>query len=107
MNETPLFPITKVVLSKTGIGYYERKDRVEGSATFDLYFKASDMNDVLKSLVCVCVCVCVRESEILHRVLQSCVSVPGHAGTGSCPVLWQRLLLVLIMCVCANRPWLI
>lgn len=49
-QDAPLFPIRKVVLSKNGIGYFERSDKVAGNTTFNLYFKASDMNDVLKSL---------------------------------------------------------
>jgi len=67
INGDALFPIRKVVFSKTGIGYFERykqpvfelileslppffrrADRVKGSSTFELFFKSSDMNDVLK-----------------------------------------------------------
>lgn len=66
-EDIPLFPIRKVVFAKTGIGYFERlvllfffvvvinklklyrrADRVKGSSAFELYFKSSDMNDVLK-----------------------------------------------------------
>lgn len=45
-----MFPITKVVLFKHGVGYFERELEVEGDRSLDLHFKASEMNDVLKSL---------------------------------------------------------
>src|SRR5688572_22344301 len=45
-----MFPITKVVLFKHGVGYFERVVEVEGDHPLDLHFKASEMNDVLKSL---------------------------------------------------------
>jgi len=45
-----MLPIKKVVLYKHGIGYFERQGEVEGDATVDLRFRASEMNDVLKSL---------------------------------------------------------
>lgn len=45
-----VLPITKVVLYKHGVGYFERQGEVEGDATIDLHFKAAEMNDVLKSL---------------------------------------------------------
>lgn len=40
----------KVVLYKHGVGYFERLGTVSGDASVDLHFKASEMNDVLKSL---------------------------------------------------------
>ncbi len=43
-------PIRKVVLYKHGVGYFERHGEVNGDVTLDLYFRASEMNDVLKSL---------------------------------------------------------
>jgi hypothetical protein len=43
-------PIRKVVLYKHGVGYFERQGEVEGDATLGLHFRASEMNDVLKSL---------------------------------------------------------
>jgi hypothetical protein len=43
-------PITKVVLFKHGVGYFEREGQVDGDAAIDLHFKATEMNDVLKSL---------------------------------------------------------
>jgi hypothetical protein len=45
-----MFPIIKVVLFKHGVGYFERELEVEGDRSLDLHFKASEMNDVLKSL---------------------------------------------------------
>jgi len=43
-------PITRVVLYKHGVGYFERRGQVEGEAERRLRFKAADMSDVLKSL---------------------------------------------------------
>ncbi|MHC5021629.1 MAG: hypothetical protein ACYTGX_16280, partial [Planctomycetota bacterium] len=45
-----MLPIRKVVLYKHGVGYFERQGAVEGDAALDLNFRASEMNDVLKSL---------------------------------------------------------
>jgi hypothetical protein len=45
-----MLPIRKVVLYKHGVGYFERQGEVEGDATLALHFRASEMNDVLKSL---------------------------------------------------------
>lgn len=43
-------PIGRVVLFKHGVGYFERAGQVRGDVSIDLGFKASEMNDVLKSL---------------------------------------------------------
>jgi len=45
-----MLPITRVVLFKHGVAYFERKGPVEGNQLLELDFKASQMNDVLKSL---------------------------------------------------------
>jgi len=45
-----MLPITRVVLYKHGVGYFERQGPIEGAAAVDLHFKTSEMNDVLKSL---------------------------------------------------------
>lgn len=45
-----MLPIRRVVLYKHGVGYFEREGEVEGDAQVDLQFRASEMNDVLKSL---------------------------------------------------------
>lgn len=42
--------IARVVLYKHGVGYFERSEEVEGNGEIRLSFKASEMNDVLKSL---------------------------------------------------------
>ncbi|MEZ4221120.1 MAG: hypothetical protein R3B13_09330 [Polyangiaceae bacterium] len=42
--------IAKVVLFKHGVGYFEREGTVHGDETLEFHFKASEMNDVLKSL---------------------------------------------------------
>jgi hypothetical protein len=43
-------PITRVVLYKHGVGYFEREGSVEGDATLSLTYKQSEVSDVLKSL---------------------------------------------------------
>ena len=43
-------PITRVVLYKHGVGYFEREGGVEGDASLALTFKQSEVSDVLKSL---------------------------------------------------------
>jgi hypothetical protein len=44
------FPITRVVLYKHGIGYFEREGQVQGDDTLTLTFKQAEVSDVLKSL---------------------------------------------------------
>ncbi len=44
-------PITRIVLYKHGVGYFEREGPVEGDATLTLIFKQSEVSDVLKSLI--------------------------------------------------------
>src|SRR5713226_3216303 len=46
----PAPPITRVVLYKHGVGYFEREGPVEGAATVALTFKQAEVSDVLKSL---------------------------------------------------------
>lgn len=43
-------PITRVVLYKHGVGYFEREGKVDGDATLSLTFKQAEVSDVLKSL---------------------------------------------------------
>jgi len=45
-----MLPIKRVVLFKHGVGHFEREGQIKGDASIDLYFRASEMNDVLKSL---------------------------------------------------------
>ncbi len=42
--------ITRIVLYKHGVGYFEREGSVRGDATVPLSFKSAQMKDVLKSL---------------------------------------------------------
>jgi hypothetical protein len=44
-------PITHVYLFSSGVGYYQREGEVEGTSRVDLTFPATDVNDLLKSLV--------------------------------------------------------
>jgi hypothetical protein len=44
-------PVTQVVLFSSGVGYFQREGAVEGTQRVDLSFPASDVNDLLKSLV--------------------------------------------------------
>jgi len=46
-------PIREVILYKHGVGYFERAGELPAGETARLDFKASDMNDVLKSLTIV------------------------------------------------------
>lgn len=48
--EPTSLPITRVVLYKHGVGYFEREGTVDGAASVALRFKTSEMSDVLKSL---------------------------------------------------------
>ena len=43
-------PVREVILYKHGIGFFERAGRLEANETARLEFRASEMNDVLKSL---------------------------------------------------------
>jgi hypothetical protein len=43
-------PITRVVLYKHGVGYFEREGSVDGDAALALTFKQAEVSDVLKSL---------------------------------------------------------
>src|SRR5688572_18615573 len=46
----PNLPITRVVLYKHGVGYFEREGQVEGDGEIALTFKQPQVSDVLKSL---------------------------------------------------------
>ena len=43
-------PVTQVVLYKNGVGYFERSGELRAGEAARLDFKATEMNDVLKSL---------------------------------------------------------
>jgi len=49
-GENNTLSIRKVILYKHGVGYFERKGSVNGNTAIELHFKATEMNDVLKSL---------------------------------------------------------
>jgi hypothetical protein len=44
-------PITHVFLFSSGVGYFQREGELEGASRVDLTFPATDINDLLKSLV--------------------------------------------------------
>jgi hypothetical protein len=46
-----LLPISQVILFNSGVGYMQREGEVDGNARVQLSFAASDINDLLKSLV--------------------------------------------------------
>jgi hypothetical protein len=46
----PTLPITRVVLYKHGVGYFEREGTIEGDAPLTFTFAQSEVSDVLKSL---------------------------------------------------------
>jgi hypothetical protein len=43
-------PVTRVILYKNGVGYFEHSGRVRGSQNVDVDFTTAQLNDVLKSL---------------------------------------------------------
>lgn len=45
-----MLPLQRVVLFKHGVGHFEREGQISGDTALDLYFRAAEMNDVLKSL---------------------------------------------------------
>ncbi|HCF58383.1 MAG TPA: hypothetical protein DFS52_10370, partial [Myxococcales bacterium] len=45
-----MLPITRVALFKHGVGFFQRTGEVDGGELIELSFKATQMNDVLKSL---------------------------------------------------------
>ncbi len=45
-----MLPLKKVVLFKHGVAHFEREGQISGDTSLDLHFRASEMNDVLKSL---------------------------------------------------------
>jgi len=44
-------PLGQVIFFNSGVGYFQREGVVEGDARVDLHFPATDVNDLLKSLV--------------------------------------------------------
>lgn len=47
----PALPIRNVVMFSSGVGYFQRSGRVDGTATIPLQFRIDQVNDILKSLV--------------------------------------------------------
>jgi hypothetical protein len=45
-----VMPVTRVVLYKHGVGYFEREGTVEGDQSVTLAFKQAEVSDILKSL---------------------------------------------------------
>src|SRR6266852_3155639 len=48
--QSPGLPIRRILLYKHGVGYFERSGPTDGKSDIVLDFKATEMNDVLKSL---------------------------------------------------------
>ena len=44
-------PVTAIALFSSGVGYFEHSGTVRGNGSTELHFRATQMNDVLKSLV--------------------------------------------------------
>jgi hypothetical protein len=44
-------PLSKVVLFSSGVGYFEHRNQIDGTAQVELRFNAKDINDLLKSMV--------------------------------------------------------
>jgi hypothetical protein len=49
-NSAARLPVTRVVLYKNGVGYFEHTGKVHGSQDVDIVFTTAQLNDVLKSL---------------------------------------------------------
>lgn len=52
-EESITLPITKIILYKHGVGYFERSGSVKNDAVIGLTFKKEEMPDVLKSLIAI------------------------------------------------------
>lgn len=52
-EETKTLPITKVILYKHGVGYFERSGKVKDNEVINLIFNKDEMPDVLKSIVAI------------------------------------------------------
>src|SRR5712692_1437940 len=46
-------PVTRVILYKNGIGYFEHSGRIRGNQDLNIDFTTAQLNDVLKSLTVV------------------------------------------------------
>lgn len=49
--DAPPLPVTKIVLFNSGVGYFQRDAKIQGTQVVDLQFPAGNINDLLKSLV--------------------------------------------------------
>ncbi len=47
----PTLPVKRIMLYRSGVGYFERAGQVEGDSTVQLRFNTDQINDILKSLV--------------------------------------------------------
>lgn len=79
--------ITRVVLYKHGVGYFERQASVNGNDEVKLGFKAEEMNDVLKSLTVfdsaggtVSSVSYDNQKPIARMLEESSLSIPSHGG---------------------------
>jgi Domain of unknown function (DUF4139) len=51
LSGKPELPISRIVLFSSGVGYFQRDGQAEGNTRVDLQFSASNVNDLLKSLI--------------------------------------------------------
>ena len=49
-GSTARLPVTRVILYKNGVGYFEHSGRIRGNQDVDIDFTTAQLNDVLKSL---------------------------------------------------------
>lgn len=84
-------PITKVVVYKNGVAYFERSGEVRAGDTARLEFKASEMDDVLKSLV-------IEDAGGAVTRLRYDLNEPAQRKLGDLPVqlLSQQALVLLL-----------
>lgn len=54
MDMDVVLPVTRIVLYKHGVGYFERRGKIAGEKQVKLFFKKEMMNDILKSLSVFC-----------------------------------------------------
>ncbi len=50
-TSAPVLPLRDVVLFSSGVGYFGRQGRIDGACQIDLPFRATQISDILKSLV--------------------------------------------------------
>lgn len=86
-EEPAELPVTRIVLFRSGVGYFEHSGQVEGNARARLGFKEAQINDVLKSMILMDLdggsigAVTYPAKEPLQRALESFgIDLSGNPG---------------------------